>query len=215
MTQRIDTLDLLDVADQLAALGNWSAPVYRDLLDLQAGRMARDEFDLRYRHRKAVLNLDITAFTTITMTHGEVASFLLILETQETCVPVLRESGATLVRAFADDLVALFDNPAHAVEAALRIHERLGQRAAQSRPGTLTAECAIGVGYGDLYAIGPNLAMGDEMNRAAKLGEDTAQAGETLVTESVFRHLERTPGLHFERKASDGLAFPYYSVRRL
>ena len=40
-------------------------------------------------------------------------------------------------------------------------------------------QCCIGIGFGSVFAIGPNLAQGDEKNRASKLGEDIARAGET------------------------------------
>ena len=35
--------------------------------------------------------------------------------------------------------------------------------------------CCAGIGFGQVLAIGPNLAQGDEMNRASKLGEDIAR----------------------------------------
>lgn len=54
--------------------------------------------------------------------------------------------------------------------------------------------------------------MGDEMNRASVLGEDTARGGETLVTEGVQRALSEREDLTFEAQASDDLAFPFYRV---
>jgi len=72
------------------------------------------------------------------------------------------------------------------------------------------AECCIGIGFGPIYAIGPNHAMGDEMNRASKLGEDTARGGETLVTEDAYATLAPHTGVRFEPKADDDLLFPFY-----
>ena len=48
--------------------------------------------------------------------------------------------------------------------------------------------CCAGVGYGRVLAIGPNLAQGDEMNRASKLGEDLAVKAETLITDRAVDH---------------------------
>jgi hypothetical protein len=61
-----------------------------------------------------------------------------------------------------------------------------------------------------VYAIGPNLAMGDEMNRASKLGEDTARGNETLVTSNAYFALRSRPDVLFEQVASDDQLFPYY-----
>ena len=74
------------------------------------------------------------------------------------------------------------------------------------------AECCIG--FGPICVIGPNHAMGDEMNRASKLGEDTARGGETLVTEGVYATLEQHTGLRFEPQADDDLLFPFYRATR-
>jgi len=76
------------------------------------------------------------------------------------------------------------------------------------------AECCIGIGFGPIYAIGPNHAMGDEMNRASKLGEDTARGGETLVTEAAYATLEQRPRVRFEPQADDDLLFPFYRATR-
>jgi len=43
----------------------------------------------------------------------------------------------------------------------------------------------VGIGYGDVLRIGDADVFGAEVNAAAKLGEDTAVAGEILVTAAV------------------------------
>ena len=70
----------------------------------------------------------------------------------------------------------------------------------------------IGIGFGPVYAIGPNLSMGDEMNRASKLGEDTARGGETLITEAAREALGERPGVRFHPQSSDDLLFSYFTV---
>ena len=117
------------------------------------------------------------------------------------CVPVLHEHDATLVRAFADDLVALFDEPGQALDAAFEIHRRIALFNHSTHASEKPAQACIGIGYGDVYAIGPNLAMGDEMNRASKLGEDTARGNETLVTANVYFALRNRSDVLFEQLA--------------
>jgi len=185
----------------------WTEPVYRDLLAVERGKLDVDSFRQRYMHRKAILVLDITGFTETGMELGEIQSFLRILNIHKLCDPVLRSHDATLVRAFADDLVALFDDPNSALNAAFAIHDRV-ELLKSSRHDLLVAPCCIGVGYGDVFAIGPNLAMGNEMNQASKLGEDTATAGETLLTANAYRGVRERADVHFA-PINDVLPFSY------
>ena len=44
--------------------------------------------------------------------------------------------------------------------------------------------------------------MGDEMNVVAKLGEDVAQAGQTLLTESAYANLAARRNVPMEKTAA-------------
>jgi class 3 adenylate cyclase len=201
---------LLDAPDQLATFNGWTEEVYRDLLALQSGALTVQDMDSKYMYKSAILTLDLTGFTVQAMKQPQLNALLRILDAQKVCIPALQEHGATLIRAFADDLVALFDDPGHAVDAAFEVHRRV-QAFNHSTLSSATPPLAcIGIGYGDVYRIGPNLSMGDEMNRAAKLGEDIARGNETLVTSSVYFALRHRSDVLFEQLASDDQLFPYY-----
>jgi class 3 adenylate cyclase len=154
--------------------------------------------------------LDLTGFTVQAMRGRQLNALLRILDAQKVCIPVLHEHGALLVRAFADDLVGLFEDPGQAIDAAFEIHRRVTAFNHSEHASEMPALACIGIGYGDVYAIGPNLAMGDEMNRASKLGEDTARGSETLVTSNVYSALRNRSDVLFEQLASDDQLFPYY-----
>jgi len=204
--------DLLEDPKELARFRGWSEEVYRDLIAVQRQTMSLAAFDEKHLVQRAILVLDLTGFTVNTMHGGAVRSFLRILEAQQVCLPVLREFGANFVRTFADDMVALFDHPEPALDAALEIHRRTDVWESPHADAPDRADCCIGIGFGPVYAIGPNLSMGDEMNRASKLGEDTARGGETLVTEAAKKALGEPAGLSFHPQSSDDLLFGYYSV---
>ena len=201
--------EVLDDPSELAKSEGWSAPVYQDLLALQSGRMTTATFDAKYLVERAILVLDFTGFTETTLRGGALASFLRILDGQRLCIPVLREYGASYIHTFADDILGLFESPGRALDAALEIQHRNKTLLAR---GDDRAECSIGIGYGRVYAIGPNHAMGDEMNRASKLGEDTARGGEILVTERVRHAVDARNDLKLESQTSDDLLFPYFRV---
>ena len=207
--------DLLDDPAALAEFQGWSREVYRDFLELQDGRLSADEFDRRYLRERAILILDLTGFTVTAKRLGSLHSLLRIFDAQKVCLPVLRDyRRAEFVRTFADDIVALFPEPAPALDAALEIHERIALFNRSPLSGEDPPECCIGIGYGPVYGIGPNLAMGDEVNRVSKLGEDTARGGETLVTEGVYRALAHRADVDFDVQLSDDRLFPYYHVVR-
>lgn len=204
---------LLDDPGELAELEGWDRAVYRDFIALQKGSMSRDEFRAKYLTTKCILTLDMTGFTENCIAHGQINSLLRIFDAQKVCIPVLRDAGAHMMRAFADDLVALFDEPDGALDAAFEIHRRMDVYAATSDSVAAPVECCIGIGYGQVFAIGPNNAQGDEMNRSAKLGEDIARGKETLVTENVFRAARHRTDIAFVGQQHDDQLFPYYRAQ--
>lgn len=202
--------ELLDDAVELSKYRGWSEAVYRDFLDLRNGTLAPESFYDKYRHRRAIMSLDMTGMTNSAMHVGELECLLRIVDAQRVCIPVLNDHGADLVRCFADDVVALFDTPDTAVDAAFEVHRRIELFAESRLASDNPTSCCVGIGYGDVFAIGPNLAQGDEMNRASKLGEDIARANETLLTERAYEALRERSDIRFEEQRSDDQLFPFY-----
>ena len=205
--------DLMNTPRQLAGLGEWSEAVYLDMIALREGRIGEEDFRTKYATRAAILCLDMTGFTQAAIRFGEVNSLLRILDVQRVCAPIFQEYGARLVHAFADDLTALFDDPDKALDSALEIHRRIRIFNQSDNSTEHPAECCIGIGFGDVLAIGPNLAMGDEMNRASKLGEDTARAYEILITGNTCEAVKHREDCDFLAKNIEALPFPYLEVR--
>ena len=203
---------ILDDPIRLACLQGWTEEVYADFLALQNGRLSKDEFREKYLCTRAILDLDMTGFTQSSIQEGQIDSLLRIFDTQKLAIPALESFGAIFVRAFADDLVALFDDVHQAFDAALEIHSRVAHFNGQSKREVPT-ECCIGIGYGQVYAIGPNLAQGLEMNLASKLGEDIARGGETLVTEKAYAALAQRADVEFVRQIHDDMDIAFFSAR--
>jgi class 3 adenylate cyclase len=202
-------------AEELAEYLGWTTEVYRDLLALQGGQFGEAEFFAKYRWKKAIMVLDMTGFTSTAIRVGELQSLLRILDAQKVCIPVLREYKADLIRCFADDIVALFDEPVAALDAAFEIHRRIRLFNNSHHAYSYATECCIGIGFGDVLAIGPNLSQGDEMNRAAKLGEDIARAHEVLITERAYEAVQHRDNVKFEKQGQDDQLFPFYQARTL
>ena len=201
---------LLDDPRTLAEFGGWSEDVYRDFFKLQRGEMDEAAFRQKYHRDRAILSIDMTGYTASAMQYGELQSLLRIMNAQRVVIPVLQDLGAELIRCFADDIVALFHEPNAAIDAAFEIHERIRVFNASPLACENPTSCCVGIGFGRLFAIGPNLAQGDEMNQASKLGEDIARANETLVTERAYAEMADRNDIQFERQDQDDQLFPFY-----
>ena len=204
--------ELLEDALELSSYQGWSEDVYLDFLALRRGKLSTDEFRQKYQRRRAILSLDMTGFTSSAINIGELESFLRIVDAQKVCIPVLKDFGAELVRYIADDVVALFESPGAAIDAAFEVHRRVENFSNSILAEDHPTQCCIGIGYGDVFAIGPNLAQGDEMNRASKLGEDIARANETLLTERTFAAVKSRSDIIFEPQSQDDQIFTCYSA---
>jgi class 3 adenylate cyclase len=202
--------ELLEDPRELSSYCGWSEDVYRDFLACQRGTLSSEEFHHRYRQDCTILSIDMTGFTVSAMNMGELQSLLRILDAQKVCIPVLKEYSAKLIRCFADDIVAIFDDPNNAINAAFEIHRRVELFRHSPQASNDPTECSIGIGHGAVFKIGPNLSQGDEMNRASKLGEDIARAKETLLTENAFDALKARTDISFELQVSDDQLFPFY-----
>jgi len=201
---------LLEDSAKLASFMGWSEEVYRDFFRLRSGELSEARFIEKYQRRRAILSIDMTGFTTAAIRLGELPSLLRILDAQRVAIPVLEDSGAELIRCFADDIVALFDNPNIALDAAFEIHRRVQQFNQSSLASRHPTHCCAGIGFGPIFAIGPNLAQGDEMNQASKLGEDIARGNETLVTERAYAALVGRSDVIFEPQEFDDQLFRFY-----
>lgn len=197
---------------ELARFGFWSKEIYRDLLACQRGSITEHAFNSKYLTQVAILCLDITGFTQAAMKRGTLYSLFRILDVQKVCGPVFHQFNARLIRAFADNLTVLFDDPNDALMAALDVHSRIQSFNRSELAGKDPAQCCIGIGYGQVYAIGIDQAMGNEMNKASKLGEDIARGSETLITECAYEVLKKRDDCTFLKRIHEEITFPFYEV---
>ena len=170
--------------------------------------------DSRFGEDCAVLVLDSTGFTRVTKAFGTVYFLSIIQRMRDTCVPIFTENDVVDWRAFADNLFAEFRTADAALNAALSIH-----RFFEENPIPLTnAEdlfgACIGIGYGRVLRSKNEGVYGDEMNLAAKLGEDTAKRGETLLTHAAYGAISHPESFSIEQRrlAISGVNVPIYRV---
>jgi class 3 adenylate cyclase len=145
-----------------------------------------------FQRRKAILALDMCGFSRLTHAHGTLFYLAMIVQMEEAATPPVRNNRGRVVKQEADNLFAVFDAAADALEAALDII--LAIRAVNN---VVSSErdigVSIGIGYGDVLDLGDD-CFGDEMNVACRLGEDLAGRNEILLTPAA--HAALPPDQH-------------------
>ena len=134
-----------------------------------------------FERKVAILAMDMCGFTELTLTHGIIHFLAMIRQMEEVARPAINGNGGRVIKQEADDIFAVFAEPAQALEAALDILRGFG---ATNRvlPPDRHLHGSIGIGFGDTLIIGDEDMFGSEMNVACKLGEDIAGRDEILIT---------------------------------
>jgi adenylate cyclase len=140
----------------------------------------------------AVLFTDLSGFSRSVAEFGIIHFMQVIYESQRICAPCIDAHDGVVLKTEGDSMMVLFRHPHKAVDCAIAM-----QRAARDYNATRSpAEqilLGVGIGYGQLLAIGDLDVYGAEVNAASKLGEDTARAWDILVTDSAAAALGDNP----------------------
>lgn len=189
---------------------------FRELLRRRHEEPERaEEIDAEIRRRfeteAAVLITDSVGFTRRTREKGILHVLSLLLHHAERLRPVLLAHGARVVKEEADNLFAVFSSVSEALAAARAMRDELAAYNRAVEPERQVRICT-GIGFGRVILL-PGDAFGDAVNLASKLGEDTAEAEEILLTEEA-RAQVADEGHRFEPRsveAATNLVLRYYA----
>lgn len=152
---------------------------------------ARDRIDAdirkKYEQPLAVMITDMSGFTELTKKHGILGFLSEIRRLQRLAEPVISKRGGKWLKADADDLFVIHRSAADMLQLARDLQAAV---AASNQTTDWKMGLAIGLGFGPTLLIGDEDIWGDPVNTASKLGEDTAEANEILVTEQFFAQLK-------------------------
>lgn len=168
----------------------------------------------RYGQKVAVLVLDSSGFSRISRSHGIVHYLSKLLQMRDLVDPGFTAEGAIRSHFEADNAFAVFDNPNSAIRAARFCHEVVATAGLMLTEEEPFAVC-IGIGYGQmLWSETLEGFFSAEMNIASKLGEDTANGGETLITEAAWAAAdpELLVGSQRHQLNIAGLSTPYFQL---
>ncbi|MBI5766186.1 MAG: adenylate/guanylate cyclase domain-containing protein [Verrucomicrobia bacterium] len=161
----------------------------------------------------AMLALDSSGMTRSSQAQGIVHFLGRYLQMRRLIEPVLEVRACLGWRSFADNLFAEFADSDSALRAAREIHRVIRESGLMLTEDEPFRVC-LAVGHGRVLDNGRAGVMGEEMNLVAKLAEDVATEGETLLTESGYRSLQDRASLRVAagRCTLSGVDLDYFRV---
>ena len=130
---------------------------------------------------RAVLVLDMSGFSELCERHGIVHYLSMVRRMQATAEPIIGKYDGALVKFEADNCYATFPTVDGALRAALELNAAF-HHANEATPDELDIRVACGIDFGQILVLHGRDFYGHAVNRACKLGEDVATAGEILIT---------------------------------
>lgn len=145
----------------------------------------------------AVMFTDLSGFSRRVSEFGIVHFLQVIYEQRKLLLPIVEAHDGLLLKAEGDSFLIMFRTAERAVECGVAMQKACGYVNERRKPEEQILLC-LGIGYGRILRIGEADVWGREVNGASKLGEDTAQPYEILVTSAAREALGDKPGYGFE-----------------
>ncbi len=113
---------------------------------------------------------------------------------QMTTAPIVKSYGGFMIKYEADNCFAVFPDPLSAVNASIAMqHAFTASNLLTSDDMDIHISC--GIDFGKLLVIASEDCFGDPVNRASKMGEDVAAAGEILITREAMELIPPQSGI--------------------
>ena len=167
-----------------------------------------------YGAEYAVFVLDMSGFSLLTRKYGIVHYLSMVRRMQMTTKPIARAYGGRMLKYEADNCFAVFPDTLSAINAAIAMQHAFSV-ANLFTSDDLDIHIACGIDYGKLLIIGNEDCFGDPVNRASKMGEDVAAAGEILVTKEAMEMIPASAGIASREIniSISGVTIPAYVVQ--
>jgi adenylate cyclase len=150
---------------------------------------------------RTILFADLRGSTALYESLGTSNASTVVTQSVALCARVVGHCGGSVIKTLGDGLLAAFDDPQAAVDAADEMHdsmERIGGPGTTVLAGTLRGgpmKLQIGVDTGEIVELSGDV-FGDAVNVAARL-LDHAGDNETLVTQNLLGKLDATSKARF------------------
>lgn len=150
----------------------------------------------RFGAEGAVLFTDLSGFTRRSAELGITHFLQIIHQSQILLRPVIENRGGTVFEVVGDSMLIWFPTIQQALHCSVEMQRACRQFNTDLKPANQILLC-VGIGYGRVIRIGDSRLAGGEVNVASKLGEDTAEGYEILISDSARNATGEMPGLTF------------------
>jgi adenylate cyclase len=166
-----------------------------------------------YGQEQTVFVLDMSGFSRLTRKYGIIHYLSMVRRMQLTSEPIVKSFDGYMIKFEADNCFAIFPTPLQAVNASVAMQH------AFDAANILTADdldirIACGIDYGKILMVGDDDCFGDAVNRASKMGEDIAEAGEILITKDAMNMIPAEAGIKAKEVnlSISGINIPAYAI---
>ncbi len=166
-----------------------------------------------YGQEQTVFVLDMSGFSRLTRKYGIVHYLSMVRRMQLTSEPIVKSFDGYMIKFEADNCFAIFPTPLQAVNASVAMQHAF-DAANLLTADDLDIRIACGIDYGKILIVGDDDCFGDAVNRASKMGEDIAEAGEILITKDAMNMIPAEAGIKAKEVnlSISGITIPAYAI---
>jgi len=157
-----------------------------------------------FGERWAIMFTDLSGFSRRVAEFGILHFLQVIHEQRKILLPIVERHDGLLIKEEGDSLLILFRRVERALDCGLAMQRACALVNERRKPEEQILLC-LGIGWGDILRIADQDAWGREVNSASKLGEDTAKAGEILLSAAAHEALATRTDVRFENIGSTSL----------
>lgn len=145
-----------------------------------------------------IMFTDLSGFSRGVARFGIIHFLQTIHESERLLIPVIDDYDGILLKVEGDSFLIIFKKVVKAINAAIQM-QRILKNYNKDKPTEEQVLLCVGLGYGNVLKIGDSDVYGKEVNAASKLGEDTADAWEILVTDTIKDMGKNIEDISFEK----------------
>lgn len=152
----------------------------------------------------AIVFTDLAGFTRRSEEFGVTHFLEIVYHSQRLLRPIIDEHHGIVIEIVGDSMLLWFDDLDDSIKCSVAMQRACQQYNADRKPADQILLC-LGIGYGHTLKVDNVRLAGPQVNVASKLGEDTAEGYEILVSDSVKENATPNAELEF---VLTGISFP-------